>query len=103
MKSLMSICLVLLLLVGTGYAELLGTWEGTTDGWTDRVSGLSIDDGTLMPSMYDYAAVGATEGSQSIRLVTPISSQTNTLQLQMTPDQKAAFPFGFVKFFPLKI
>ena len=91
MKKLIIACLALFLFVGTGYAELLGTWEGATDGWTDRGSGLSIDDGTLMPSMYDYAAVGATEGSQSIRLVTPISSQTNTLQLQMTPAQKTAF------------
>ncbi|MCK5564927.1 MAG: hypothetical protein KAJ07_06735 [Planctomycetes bacterium] len=67
---------------------VIGDWELVTDGWVDRATGLNIDDPSLS-SKYGYDTIGATLGSNSIR-VTQLG-QLATLKLQLTPDQKLDF------------
>lgn len=88
MKRLISICLVLLLLAGTGYAGVIGTWEGVTDGWIDQGTQLPIDDpGT--EHGYAYDTIGATEGSQSLKFTT--QGYDNSLQYKVPYARKAEF------------
>ena len=88
MKRLISICLVLLLLAGTGYAGVIGSWEGVTDGWNDQGTQLPIDDpGT--EHGYAYDTIGATEGSQSLKFTT--QGWDNSLQYKVPYARKQEF------------
>ena len=79
MKKLMLLGICFVLMLGaSSFAVVIGDWEGSSDGWVDWSTPneatpeswdkLPIDDPTLMPSIYDYDTIGATLGSQSIKL-----------------------------------
>jgi len=72
------------------YALEIGSWEAAPDGWIDWGEGqISVDDPTLMPGKYDYDTVGATLGSQSLKLTDQGWGQT--LAIKLNADQRAAF------------
>lgn len=82
--------LVMITMAAPAYAVVIGDWEGTPDGWISwEDSQISIDDPTIMPSKYDYAATGATSGSQSIKLTSQGYHQT--LSIKLNAEQRAAF------------
>ncbi|MHC4372576.1 MAG: PEP-CTERM sorting domain-containing protein [Planctomycetota bacterium] len=87
------IVLLCLALVVPGYAGVvIGDWEGATDGWVHGTSpnlNAAIDDPAVSPSIYGYDTIGATLGSNSVR-VTQLN-QGRTLKLTLSPAQKTAF------------
>ncbi len=83
-------CLTCILFSLPAYAVVIGNWEGSPDGWIDWGEGqISVDDPTLMPGMYDYGTVGATNGSQSLKLTDQGWGQT--LAIKLTAAQRADF------------
>ena len=88
MKKIMT-CLTLILLGMPAYAVVIGNWEGSDDGCIDWSTGLSISDPSLMPGKYDYGTVGATNGSQSLKLT--MQGWGQTLAFRLTPEQRAEF------------
>jgi len=60
------VVLVCLMLVAPAYAEVIGDWEGSPDGWIDWGNKESIDSATNMPSHYDYDVIGTTLNSESL-------------------------------------
>ncbi|MCK5612166.1 hypothetical protein KAR91_60400, partial [Candidatus Pacearchaeota archaeon] len=92
MRKLMLVLIVCfaLLLCDFSYGLVIGNWESAPDGWIDWVDGqVSIDDPSLMPGKYEYAAYGATLGSKSIKLSDLGVDQT--LAIKLTPTQRADF------------
>ncbi|HBG26451.1 MAG: hypothetical protein A2Y10_09945 [Planctomycetes bacterium GWF2_41_51] len=86
------LCLTILAALNTAALAdvMLGSWEGVTDGWIDwSGSHPSIGDATMMPSKYQYATIGATAGSQSLRLIKDGWNQN--LALGMDYNQRVAF------------
>ena len=82
--------LAVMTMAAPAWAEVIGDWEGTPDGWISWEDGqISIDDPSIMPSKYDYAETGATSGSQSIKLTSQGYHQT--LSIQLTEAQRTAF------------
>ena len=89
MKKIMT-CIALLLFSLPTYAVVIGNWEGSDDGWIDWQEGqTSISDPSLMPSKYDYATVGVTNGSQSLRMSDQGWAQSLSIKLSAT--QRAQF------------
>ena len=82
-------CILLLLFSWPTYAVVIGDWEGTPDGCIDWEAQLSVDDASLMPSMYNYGTVGVTSGSQSLMLRDQGWGQTLSFRLDVA--QRAAF------------
>ncbi len=90
MKKVILLLFVSALLTVQAQAVLIGTWEGGTDGWISWGDGQkSIDDPSLMPSKYAYATVGATNGSQSLKLT--MTGWGQTLSIKLSEAQRADF------------
>jgi hypothetical protein len=90
MKKFILLLLPLAMITVQAQAVLIGTWEGATDGclsWGDGQ--ISIGDPSIMPSKYSYGTVGATNGSQSLKL--KMQGWGQTLSFRLTAAQRAAF------------
>ncbi len=90
-KTILNACIPLFLLAaGLSYATtVIGSWEGTADGWIDWGNKESIDSTANMPSKYQYATIGATRGSQSLQVIQ--SGWGQSLAIQLTPEQRTVF------------
>ena len=94
MKRLIVLGVCLVLMLGTSsFAVVIGDWEGSPDGWIDwstgGAGGVSVDDPSVMPSKFDYGTVGATLGSQSLKLTQTGWSQS--LAIDLTGQNMADF------------
>ncbi|HOK67457.1 MAG TPA: LamG domain-containing protein [Anaerohalosphaeraceae bacterium] len=93
MKTVTAFCAALLMLAAAPtYAVVIGDWEGTPDGWIDWGNKESVDSANNMPSKYQYASIGATRGSQSLKVIQ--SGWGQSLSIQLNAEQRAAFMAG---------
>lgn len=95
MKALGAICAAVLMfaLAAPSYALVIGDWEGEPDGWIDWENKESIDSETNMPSKYDYSTIGATLGSQSLKVIQSGWGQSLAIHME-DAAQVAAFMAG---------
>jgi len=88
-KKLISLCIVLAL-VGTSYGVArIGNWENNANGWIDWGNLKNIGDPCNMPTQhapgkagYQYATIGATVGSNSIKVTQTGWGQSLSIKLQ---------------------
>jgi hypothetical protein len=80
--------LVTLLSAAVHSAEI-GNWEGTPDGCIDWGNKESIDSAANMPVKYQYASIGATLGSQSLKVIQ--SGWGQSLAFRLNAAQRQAF------------
>lgn len=76
------------------YALVICDWEGTPDNAKHWPTGVLVDDSSVMPSIYEYASIGATSGSQSLKMTTGTGDTYDVYQylaLALTYDQREAF------------
>jgi hypothetical protein len=76
-----------LLLSLTAGAAIIGSWEGSPDGWIDWSEGQASVD--TLPAKYEYSTIGATAGSQSLHLIK--SGWNQNLSIKLNAAQKADF------------
>jgi hypothetical protein len=60
-------------------ATIIGTWDGTPDGWVDWGNGASVDAAANMPSKYNYDSVG---GDPALKLTKAGWNQNLAIKLQ---------------------